>query len=111
MELEYSKWKCLKKDDVESLIDWTRKHPNLPEITGEIKLLKISKKIKEKFGRKQKKTIFLSEKQAMNFLHSCYYDQTRAQKTIENYFATKIKWPEFFQNRRLDDIKKILETT
>lgn len=70
----------LKRSDVQSLQDWLKKQPHLPEITdSEIAL----------------------------FLHSNYYRSEPSKKTIEAFYSIRSHIPEFFGNRVFEEDEKL----
>ncbi|XP_017781428.1 PREDICTED: alpha-tocopherol transfer protein-like [Nicrophorus vespilloides] len=71
-EVHYANNKDLKKEDVQALRDWLKHQPHFPPLT---------------------------EYQVIIFLHSCYYSNETAKKTIDNYLTVRKICPEFFANR------------
>uniref|UniRef100_A0A336MDN5 CSON013467 protein n=2 Tax=Culicoides sonorensis TaxID=179676 RepID=A0A336MDN5_CULSO len=72
VEDEYRKNPELKKEDVESLIQWAKSQPHLPPV---------------------------SEMEAILFLHSNYFDMEKAKKTLENYYTQRTQYTELFKDR------------
>ncbi|XP_017781431.1 PREDICTED: alpha-tocopherol transfer protein-like [Nicrophorus vespilloides] len=71
-EVHYCNNKDLKKENVQALMDWLQHQPHFPPLT---------------------------EYQVIIFLHSCYYNNEAAKKTIDNYLTVRKFCPEFFANR------------
>lgn len=74
-EEEYLKDSELKREDVAELVKWTKTQPHLPLVT---------------------------EFEAIQFLHSNYFDIEKAKNTIENYYTFRTKFTELFTDLNIE---------
>lgn len=70
----------LKKSDIQSLRDWLKKQPHLPEI---------------------------SDSELVLFMHSNYFRLEPTKKTIDAFYTMRSHIPEFFGNRVYDKDEKL----
>ena len=84
LEEEFKKNPELKESDLQSLKEWCRKQPHLPEV---------------------------SDLDLVLFLHSNYYLMEPTKMTIDNFYTMRTHMPEFFTNRdvlKSKDLQKAL---